>query len=101
MLRPRHHRPKVPDLAIEVIWTRGGIDKLEVYRGLGVGEVWMWRKGRIDVHLHRGDHYQLAAKSRLLPDLDLARVAALCTMPDQAQAVRAFRAWVRKRPHGG
>ena len=29
-------RPTRPDLAVEVIWTSGGIDKLEVYRGLGV-----------------------------------------------------------------
>lgn len=25
-----------PDLAIEVFWTSGGLDKLEIYRGLGV-----------------------------------------------------------------
>ena len=28
-------RPTSPDLAIEVVWTSGGIDKLDVYRGLG------------------------------------------------------------------
>ena len=42
-------RPTRPDLAIEVVWTSGGIDKLEVYRGLGVGEVWFWREGVIEV----------------------------------------------------
>jgi hypothetical protein len=31
--------PQVPDIAIEVVWTSGGIDKLEVYRGLDVPEV--------------------------------------------------------------
>ncbi len=40
---------EAPDLAIEVIWTSGGIDKLESYRGLGVGEVWFWREGRMEV----------------------------------------------------
>ncbi len=30
-----------PDLAIEVIWTSGGIGKIEIYRRLGVGEVWV------------------------------------------------------------
>ena len=30
-----------PDLAIEVVWTSGGIEKLEIYRRLGVGEVWI------------------------------------------------------------
>jgi Uma2 family endonuclease len=28
-----------PDLAIEVVWTSGGIDKLEIYGRLGIGEV--------------------------------------------------------------
>lgn len=35
----------VPDLAIEVAWTHGGLDKLDIYAELGVGEVWFWRKG--------------------------------------------------------
>src|SRR5450432_810573 len=39
--------PTVPDLAIEVVWTSGGLDKLDVYRKLGVREVWFWRRGRI------------------------------------------------------
>ena len=28
--------PEVPDLAIEVVWTSGGLDKLEIYRKLRV-----------------------------------------------------------------
>jgi hypothetical protein len=37
--------PARPDIAIEVVWTSGGVDKLEVYRGLGVPEVWVWQNG--------------------------------------------------------
>lgn len=40
--------PERPDLAIEVIWISGGMNKLEIYRALGVAEVWHWRRGRID-----------------------------------------------------
>ena len=36
-----------PDLTIEVIWTSGSIDKLEIYRKLTVGEVWIWRDGKL------------------------------------------------------
>lgn len=36
----------VPDIAIEVIRSHAAIDKLEVYRGLGVREVWTFEKGR-------------------------------------------------------
>ncbi|HKO54105.1 MAG TPA: Uma2 family endonuclease [Polyangiaceae bacterium] len=32
--------PSRPDLAIDVVGTSGGIDKLEIYRKLGVREVW-------------------------------------------------------------
>ena len=95
------HKPKAPDLAIEVVWTDGGIDKLEVWRGLGVGEVWVWRKGRIEVHELGGDRYELAPKSRLLPGLDLGKVARLCTLQDQSAAVHAFLTGLRRpRRHG-
>jgi Uma2 family endonuclease len=39
-----------PDFAIEVMWTGGGLDKLEIYRGFGVREVWIWRDGNIEVY---------------------------------------------------
>ncbi|HEU4620176.1 MAG TPA: Uma2 family endonuclease [Gammaproteobacteria bacterium] len=37
---PNPKAKRRPDLAIEVVWTSGGIDKLEVYRKLGVRELW-------------------------------------------------------------
>ena len=33
----------VPDIAIEVVVTSGLVDKMAVYAGLGVPEVWLWR----------------------------------------------------------
>ena len=50
----------VPDLAIEVVWTSGGIDKLEAYRRLGVREVWFWKNDVIHVHVLNGDEYAAA-----------------------------------------
>ena len=32
----------IPDIAIEVVITHGSLDKLDVYRGLGVREVWVF-----------------------------------------------------------
>ena len=46
-----------PDLAIEVVWTSGGIDKLDIYRKLGVPEVWIWHREKITVHALRGESY--------------------------------------------
>ena len=41
-----------------IAFTSGGIDKLEVYRRLGVQEVWYWRKGRIQPYVLRGEAYE-------------------------------------------
>lgn len=91
-------RKKKPDLAIEVVWTSGGLDKLEIYRDIGVREVWIWQDGTITVHeLHAGKYRKLGSRSRLLPGLDLARVAALAVTEDQTRTVREFRAWLRSR----
>src|SRR5262249_18157414 len=48
-----YHRDRdagqVPDLAIEVVVTSPLLDKLEVYAGIGVREVWVWKNGAIEV----------------------------------------------------
>jgi Uma2 family endonuclease len=36
-----------PDLAIEVVLSSGGVNKLAVYQGLGVREVWFWEEGAL------------------------------------------------------
>lgn len=80
-----------PDLAIEVQWTRGSIDKLEIYRRLGVPEVWVWRDGAIRVHVLSGDQYVSSEQSQQLPGLDLGLLTSLLDHPTVIQAVRAFR----------
>lgn len=86
----------VPDLAIEVVWTGGGLNKLEIYRALGVGEVWIWERSRgLTVHLLRDGRYEEAPRSALLPELDLKLLERFAVLPSQSQAVRAFRAALR------
>jgi Uma2 family endonuclease len=89
-------RPLLPDLAIEVIWTAGGIDKLEVYRGLGVGEVWMWRDGVIEVYVLSGETYDRREGSTLFPDLDLAELTRHIDAENQTEAVRRYREALRR-----
>jgi Uma2 family endonuclease len=85
-----------PDLAIEVIWTRGGLDKRAIYAGLGVRELWMWRRpGTISVHALRGETYDEVPSSEVLPGIDLEVLAGLLSLPSQSQAVRAYRASLR------
>ena len=82
---------EIPDIAIEVIVTHGSIDKLEVYRGLGIREVWTFEAGRFRVLALHDDRYELIATSAVLPEVDLARIAHFATQPDQHLALRAFR----------
>ena len=53
------------------------LDKLAVYAGLGVGEVWTWRHAerRIVVRVLRGGRYEAREGSELLPGVDLAVLA--------------------------
>jgi Uma2 family endonuclease len=88
--------PDRPDLAIEVVWTSGGIDKLEIYARLGIGEVWFWRDGRIEVHVLRAGRYERATRSALFPDLDIDLLSSFLDRPTALQAVRAFREAIRK-----
>ena len=86
----REKRDK-PQLAIEVEWTRRGIDKLEIYRKLGVDEVWYWRKGIIEIYVLTQGTFTRAPRSRLLPDLDVELIASMLDRETLTQAVLDFR----------
>lgn len=87
---------EVPDIAVEVIVTSGGIDRLEVYRGLEVAEVWFWEDGRLSLHHLEGDRYRPIARSRFLPDLDVEQLLEFIRPDDQTEAVRAYREALRR-----
>ena len=86
---------ETPDVAIDVIWTSGGIDKLEAYRRLGVPEVWFWKDGLIQVHVLVEGQYRAAPTTEQLPGLDLALLCSFLDHPTAIQAVKAFRAALR------
>lgn len=85
-----------PDLAIEVIWTGGGIDKLDVYRGLGVREVWMWQKGELKAYELSGEMYVEISQSVVIPGLDPSFIAGFLDCETQTQAVKKLRDVLRK-----
>jgi Uma2 family endonuclease len=83
----------VPDLVVEVVDTSDPLSKLPLYRALGVAEVWLWRRAALEVQVlepSAGD-YRPSAASRLLPGLNVQLLATHVRMPDQYDAVRAFR----------
>ena len=86
----------LPDLALEVVVTSGGIDKLEVYRRLGVREVWFWHNQRFDVyHLH-GEQYMQQSQSTLLPHLDLTMLAIYAVKSEPLEALLEYRGRLRQ-----
>jgi Uma2 family endonuclease len=84
--------PAGADLAIEVEWTRGAINKLDVYRKLGVQEVWIWRENRIDIFALRGTDYVAVDESQLLVGLDVALLLRFLDVRPMTRAVTAYRA---------
>lgn len=87
----------VPDFAIEVIWTSGGLDKLEVYRRLGVPEVWVWQDDALAVFALRAEKYEKAARSRFLPQVDPSVLLQFLGHKNQSRAVRELRALLRRK----
>jgi Uma2 family endonuclease len=85
-----------PDLAIEVEWTRGGIDRLEIYRRLGVPEVWRWHDGIVTVHALEDDRYVESEASIVLAGFPMAHALELLEAPSLTDAVRTFRSALRR-----
>lgn len=86
-----------PDIAIEVIVTHGGIDRLAIYQGLGVAEVWFFEKGRFHLHRLGPDGHRSIPRSEVLPTLDIERLTHYVLQPNQFEAVKAWRDELRAR----
>jgi Uma2 family endonuclease len=61
-----------PDLAIEVVWTSGGINKLQVYKRFGVPEVWQWKNGVLELYVLGSKGYERRERSEQIPSFDPA-----------------------------
>lgn len=85
-----------PDLAVEVIWTHSGIDKLDVYRGLEVREVWIWMKEELKAYELRGDAYVEITHSAVIPGLAPSFIREFLDYETQTEAVRKLRAALKK-----
>lgn len=81
----------MPDVALEVIASSGILDKLEVYAGLGVREVWLYEAGAFRVLALRGGRYEVVSRSEVFPELDFGRLAHHASQRDQHAALRAYR----------
>jgi len=97
---------EVPDLAIEVVLTSGGINRLAVYHRLGVREIWFWQSDRFTLY-HRREAipnqfastygYEAITRSELLPALDMTLLADCVWQANPLAAAKEFRQRLRER----
>ncbi|GAB4292287.1 MAG: Uma2 family endonuclease [Oscillatoriaceae cyanobacterium] len=89
-----HQKKANPDLVVEVVLTSGGVDKLELYKRLGVSEVWFWEDGVLAVYYLRQEEdlwqYERVERSVLLPALDLTVLGRYICHHDQYDGVTEF-----------
>lgn len=91
---------ELPDFAIEVNLTSGGVDKLAVYQGLGVPEVLIYENNQLTLYNLREASYQASAHSQFFPDLDLQLLARYIRPQEQPQAVKEFIRALSPRKNG-
>ena len=80
-----------PDLAVEVVVTSGGINKLEAYKPLQIPEVWFWENGALRMYSLGADGYAEVDRSFVLPDLDVVLLARCINIENHLQAMREFK----------
>ena len=80
----------IPDIAIEVVITSGGVNKLEKYRRWGVPEVWFYQRQQVFIYHLQGNKYEQVDKSKFLPELNIDLLVRCLNMPDQYDATIAF-----------
>lgn len=81
-----------PHFVIEVEWSRRGINKLEVYKRLGVHEVWFWDGRTPSVYVLRRGTWQRWKRSACLPSLDLEHMLSFLERRTMTDAMREYRA---------
>jgi Uma2 family endonuclease len=80
-----------PDLAVEVVVTSGGINKLEAYKRLEIPEVWFWENGALRMYSLGADGYAEVDRSQVLPELDIVLLARCINIENHLQAMREFK----------
>ncbi len=89
-----YEQKNIPDLAIEVNITSGSIDKLEIYRRLGVAEVWIWQFNRLKLYHLREETlsdfldtygYEQITSSELFPELNIVLLEQCIQISDEIQ----------------
>ena len=87
---------EVPDVALEVALTSGGLDKLKLYEPLGIPELWIYENGTLRVVQLQNGSYTEAAKSQFLPTLDMRLLGELAARDISTSAMlKEFRSTLK------
>ncbi len=89
-----------PDLAIEVVFTSGGINKLEAYKRLLIPEVWFWEDGVLEVYHFQKEgnalHYERVSSSEEVKGIDLDLFLRCINMVNHVDAIKTFQQALHK-----
>jgi Uma2 family endonuclease len=91
---------RLPDLAIEVVFSSGGINQLEAYKRLKIKEVWFWEDGLLEVYHLRGEgntlDYEKVSSSEEVKGIDLDLLLRCINMVNHVDAVKTFQQGLQK-----
>jgi len=91
---------RLPDLAIEVVFSSGGINQLEAYKRLKIKEVWFWEDGLLEVYHLRGEgntlYYEQVSSSEEVKGIDLDLLLRCINMVNHVDAVKTFQQALQK-----
>ncbi|BAY75783.1 hypothetical protein NIES25_22310 [Nostoc linckia NIES-25] len=89
-----------PDLAVEVVFTSGGINKLEAYKRLKIPEVWFWEDGVLEVYHLRQEgntlHYEKISSSEEVKGIDLNLLLRCINIVNHVDAIKTFQQALQK-----
>lgn len=88
-----------PDLAIEVVHTHAADAAIEVYRRIGVPEIWVWDNDALRILSRQANgRYHEVATSLAFPFLNAATITEWIGKPredSETDWIKAVRCWVR------
>lgn len=91
---------RLPDLAIEIVFSSGGINQLEAYKRLKIKEVWFWEDGLLEVYHLRGEgntlYYEKVSSSEEVKGIDLDLLLGCINMVNHVDAVKTFQQALQK-----
>ena len=96
-------RDPPPDLVLEVDITSSCLDRMEVYAGLGMPEIWRFDGEELHVHvLNANGEYDESSTSRALPYLPMTEVIpllqrSLAASESDGERIQTLCCWARER----